>query len=843
MPNCFTVNYMQNHDQDRNHIKPSESVRTEWLNAAPAGFEYSPVPIIGIDSSGLISYCNILALTTFSFDAGSIAGVSFFGLFMAQAPEHTSHELLSRHQHMLDKEFTVEVRGAQKWVLISSANMPFDESKTVTYFFVRDITKNKKRENLFLYLNHAATSLAKTRDNTAALEQIAKFIVPSFANWFTVDMVKDGNLDLVLLKHEDPAKITWAYEYRKKYPPDLSGDSGSAAVLNTGEPGFVPVVTEDMVDRIVTDPVQREEVKKIGLHSVIMAPMWTDNKVTGLVNFISSRPDRHFDEEDLEFALNFASLIALALQNTKLNEEASREIALRKQGEERFRFLLDAIPHKMWTSGQDGRATYYNKQWHDYTGIEGFEDLRAQIWGLIHPEDLAEAAAQWPQAVERAGEMEMEHRLRRLDGDYRWHLSRFTAFKNETGQVTLYVGTSTDIHDQKNYELDLAAANEELSAANEELAAANEEQATTNEEMVQTHEDLERTVHDLETGQRRFQTFLDSIPQIAWASARGGEVEYYNRRWYEYSGLTFEETKNWGWKQVIHPDDLNYNMERLSAIIQTQQAGEFEVREKGADGIFRWHLVRIAPLLNASGDIEQWIGTATDIEELKKVEQQKDDFISIASHELKTPLTSLKTSIQLLYRMKEQPHQEKFQKLIEQANRSIYKLSVLVDDLLNVNRIKERQLPLLKKKFILSELINASCNHIAVSARHEIVVLGDKMLPVYADESAIDQVIVNLVNNAVKYAPDSKQIRITIDEETTCIRLSVQDNGPGIRAEQLPFLFDRYYQAAKQDYRNPGLGLGLYISSEIIRRHGGEIGVTSELGQGSTFWFTLPKAG
>ncbi|HEX3384081.1 MAG TPA: HAMP domain-containing sensor histidine kinase, partial [Mucilaginibacter sp.] len=251
--------------------------------------------------------------------------------------------------------------------------------------------------------------------------------------------------------------------------------------------------------------------------------------------------------------------------------------------------------------------------------------------------------------------------------------------------------------------------------------------------------------------------------------------------------------------------------------------------------------VRMSPLFSPTGRLEQWIGTATEIDELKKIEQQKDDFISIASHELKTPLTSLKTSIQLLYRMKDEPVVDKFQKLIEQANRSMYKMSSLVEDLLNVNRIKEQQLPLQKHWFILSELVNACCNHIAVAGRHEIDVLGDKILEVHADERAIDQVIVNLVNNAVKYAPASKKIYVTIEGKGDSAKLSVKDSGPGIPAEQLPFIFDRYYQAGKQDYRNPGLGLGLYISSEIIKRHGGKIGVESEMGKGSTFWFTLPS--
>lgn len=820
------------------HQQNAASINT---NSPANGFENSPVATIGIDGAGLITYANEAALSDFGFVWKSITGVSFFYFFTDLSSDKFNEACLVEGRSIKDQEFTLKVQDEQRWVLISSAVASEKTDHIKTYVFIQDITRFKKRENLFLYLNQAATSLAKTRDTATALNQIANFIVPSFANWFTVDVIKGNELELILLRHEDPAKIAWAYEYRKNYPTDLNSNTGAAVVLRTGKPGFVPVVTQQMIEMSVTDPVQREEVIKIGLHSVIIAPMWKDDQITGLVNFISSGPDRHFDTEDLEFALNFANLIGLALENTRLNEDALREIALRKEGEERFKFLLDAIPHKMWTSGPDGRATYYNKQWYDYTGIQGFENLQEKVWDLIHPEDLANAIEQWPQALAAGTDMQLEHRLQQFSGNYRWHLSRFRAYKNEGNKVALWVGTSTDIHDQKNYELTLAAANEEITATNEELQAANEEQLATNDELIQTQENLRNTIQDLEISKQRFQVFLDSIPQTAWASNAEGEVEYYNQRWYDYTGLTFEQTKDWGWKQVIHPDDLNYNIERLSAIIKSRRPGEFEIREKRADGVYRFHLVRLSPLFGPTGRLEQWIGTATDIDELKKLQQQKDDFISIASHELKTPLTSLKTTIQLLYRMKDRVSPEKFPQLIEQANRSMHKMTVMVDGLLNVNRVKETHLALQKEWFILSELVNACCNHITVAGKHEVVIAGDKTLKAYADENAIDQVIVNLVNNAVKYAPASKEIFIFIEQYDNTVKLSVTDSGPGIPPEQLPLIFNRYYQAGKQNYRNPGLGLGLFISSEIIKHHGGEIGAESELGKGTTFWFTLPS--
>lgn len=233
-------------------------------------------------------------------------------------------------------------------------------------------------------------------------------------------------------------------------------------------------------------------------------------------------------------------------------------------------------------------------------------------------------------------------------------------------------------------------------------------------------------------------------------------------------------------------------------------------------------------------------GTIIDITESKAYDQQKDDFISIASHELKTPVTSLKAALQLLDRMKANPSPQVLPKLIEQSNRSMDKISTLIEDLLNLSRMNEGQLKLDKTKFTIAHMLNQCCNHVRVAGKHELILQGDEELEVMADEHRVDQVIVNMVNNAVKYAPNSKQIFFNVEKLGNTARISVRDTGPGIAPDKLSHLFERYYRTDASGYQNSGLGLGLYISAEIIRKHGGEIGVDSELGKGSTFWFTLP---
>jgi PAS domain S-box-containing protein len=399
---------------------------------------------------------------------------------------------------------------------------------------------------------------------------------------------------------------------------------------------------------------------------------------------------------------------------------------------------------------------------------------------------------------------------------------------------------------------------EELKAINEELTATNEELSATNETLIDTVEQLnlsqetlqnlnieleERVIvrtKELSESEEKFKSILNSIPQIAWTNTIEGDVDFYNQRWYDYTGLDFEQTKAWGWKEVIHPDDIQFNLETLSGIMNSDNHGEFEIRERRFDGKYRWHLVRIEPLKDNQGKVVLWIGTATDIQDIKDMQQQKDDFISIASHELKTPLTTLKATLQLMDQLKGKTSHAMLPQLIEQANKSMDKTSRLVEDLLNASRLNQGQLKLNKSVFTLSDILSRCLIYVESTNKYELILQGDTELNVIADEYQIDQVIINLIDNAIKYAPLSLKIYLIVEKDLNMAKVSIKDNGPGIAPDLMPLLFNRYSRANPSGYQYAGMGLGLYISAEIIKNHGGQIGVDSELGKGSTFWFTLP---
>jgi len=265
----------------------------------------------------------------------------------------------------------------------------------------------------------------------------------------------------------------------------------------------------------------------------------------------------------------------------------------------------------------------------------------------------------------------------------------------------------------------------------------------------------------------------------------------------------------------------------------------YETRIVLANDAVKWIRLQGNVHYDSEGNVKKLLGTVMDITALKQIQQQKDDFISIASHELKTPLTSLKASLQLLERMKSSPT-ALLPRLIDQSNRSMEKISELVEELLNVTRINEGKVMLNKKKFNLTNMVDECCSHVLQLGTHELVVEGERNLEIIADENRIQQVIINFINNAIKYAPQSREIFLKIEQGAGSVKVSVIDTGPGIPADKLPYLFERYYRVDPKGIQASGLGLGLYISADIIQRHGGKIGVESTEGTGSTFWFTLP---
>jgi PAS domain S-box-containing protein len=303
-----------------------------------------------------------------------------------------------------------------------------------------------------------------------------------------------------------------------------------------------------------------------------------------------------------------------------------------------------------------------------------------------------------------------------------------------------------------------------------------------------------------------------------------------------------EESAKWS-KEFLLNHFLPEDSEKLCSLLSELNANsklDFEARLNTPEGLTRWVYLQGKAEDAPNGKPEKILGTIYDITKEKLAERHKDDFISIASHELRTPVTALKASLQLMDKVK-QSGGLKFMTLIQQANRSMHKISVLIDDLLNASNINEGQLRLNITTFKVASAIDDCCQHVSVAGAFDILMEGDLDTEATGDPERIQQVIVNFVNNAVKYAPLSREVRIRVEQLTEGVKVLVSDQGPGIPEGKIPLIFDRFYRADISGGQYSGLGLGLYICAEIIRKHKGKIGVYNNEGGGSTFWFILPS--
>ncbi|WP_233602984.1 PAS domain-containing sensor histidine kinase [Pedobacter sp. KBW06] len=259
------------------------------------------------------------------------------------------------------------------------------------------------------------------------------------------------------------------------------------------------------------------------------------------------------------------------------------------------------------------------------------------------------------------------------------------------------------------------------------------------------------------------------------------------------------------------------------------------------------HIGRKLMLLNAhrvelEGQFKDRILLAIeDITERKAVEQRKDDFLSIASHELKTPLTTVVGYVQMMQRLMPENSSEKFRSVVEKTGTYVARLNQLLKELMDVSRIQSGNIELHMDYFDFDKMVRETIDGLQTAAPgHRIVVKGKPVHQCYGDESNLVQVINNLISNAIKYSPDSKEVEIHISRVSSFIKFSVRDYGLGIKEDDLKKVFERFYRVGDIQKNYPGMGIGLYICDQIIKNHKGTLWVESELGEGSVFSFTLP---
>ena len=483
--------------------------------------------------------------------------------------------------------------------------------------------------------------------------------------------------------------------------------------------------------------------------------------------------------------------------HTDITQKRIAEEALAKS-EENFKSLANSIPQLAWMTDGTGWVYWYNQRWYDYTGTT-LEQMEGWGWQSVHHPDLVNAVTQkFKTAVEKGENWEDIFLLKSKEGEYRWFLSRAIPIKNEVGKIVQWFGTDTDITDQRN------------------------------------------TENALKESEARFRLLADIMPQQIWTGDEQGKLNYFNKAVYQFSGLTIDDIQKEGWIQIVHPEDREANISKWIHSVQTGEDFFMEHRFKNSQGEYRWQLSRAVPYKDNNGALQMWVGTSTDIHDKKMIEQQKDDFISIASHEMKTPLTTAKGYLELLLLTiaEENPTPLLYAK---KASNSIERLHDLVAELLDASKIQNGKLNYNVTTFDFNEMLDETIENIQHStSSHKITKNGNSLHQAKGDKQRLQQVIINLLTNAIKYSPNADSVLVEVVEKQNLLQVSVKDFGVGMNKQHLDKIFDRYYRVQEHAIHFQGLGIGLYISYDIINRHEGTMWAESEPGIGSTFYFTIP---
>jgi PAS domain S-box-containing protein len=354
--------------------------------------------------------------------------------------------------------------------------------------------------------------------------------------------------------------------------------------------------------------------------------------------------------------------------------------------------------------------------------------------------------------------------------------------------------------------------------------------------------DIRNAEAAISESETRFRTMAESTDVMIAVSDEHGGAVYFNEAWVKTTGRNSAELLREGWMDLMHPDDKARITKIFHEALKEKKAWQWDFRMRDKKGGYIWLLTRGTPRFRPDGSFAGYISSTIDITEIKENEQRKDDFISMVSHELKTPLTSLNAYVQVLAGKAAKTEDQFTVSALNNALKQVRKMTTMINGFLNVSRLETGKMVIDKQNFDVAQLIKDEIEETSgVINDHQIVIEPGEDAEIYADRQKIGQVINNLVANAVKYSPGGSTVKIGWAASRQKVTVSVKDEGIGIGADDLPRLFERYYRVKDVAAKHiAGFGIGLYLCSEIIHGNNGEIWAESTLGQGSTFYFSLP---
>ncbi len=650
--------------------------------------------------------------------------------------------------------------------------------------------------------------------------------------------------------------------------------------------------------------------------------------------------------------------------NTDISKQIEADQKI-KESETKFRTLAETIPHLVWTATPDGKKNFFNHYYLDYTA-NTFEELNGDGWQKnMLPFDLEKELKLWRHSLLTGEDFKIEKRIRRHDGTYRWHLSHNMAQKDALGNVVGWIGTNTDITEQKSFTealeekvkertYQLHIQNETFKHAEESSKQGSYSFNLTTEKLVYSDnlfrligyepnafvpalEEFNKHVHpdDKDYVIQAAQKVLESKVADEWhyrMITKSGELinikgtgrviesgdeillvgtlqnvtkefelnkelqekeEYrhqiinnapdavivinedniitlWNPKTEEIFGWKAEEVLGLNLSDIIIPG--KYREAHRQGMKRFMKTGEVRVLNKTLDvtalnkerkefpiSLTISHatqqgsnlfiaFIRDITLEKRTKELaisnQSLIKANIELEASQKLSEklltQSDEFISIASHEMKTPLTTAKGYIELLLLSLNEENESVL--YASKASQAVERLHDLVTELLDATKIQHGKLNYNISTFNFNKMVEEAIENIQLSSNnHLILKTGIVSQQVTGDRERLQQVLINLLSNAVKYSPKADKVLVKMEELNDKILVSVQDFGIGMSGRHLNKIFDRYYRVQEHAIHFQGLGIGLYISHNIIERHNGGMWVESEPDKGSIFYFTLPQ--
>jgi two-component system sensor histidine kinase VicK len=489
---------------------------------------------------------------------------------------------------------------------------------------------------------------------------------------------------------------------------------------------------------------------------------------------------------------------------TELKEEETRKIALLRdleKSEARLRMAIEAVKLGTWDYNLLTGELVWSQECRNIYGIPEGTDPNFELFAeYIYPEDKDYVLKEIKDSMDPAGNgnYDLTFRIIRFDnGSVRWIRSQGRVYFTSKRQPERFIGTVIDINEAK--------IAEEKSA---KLAA-----------------------------------IVESSDDAIISKTLQGIITSWNNSAERMFGYKAEEMIGESILKIIPKDRQQEEPVILSRLSRGERVDHFETKRITKSGKLIDLSLTISPVKDSSGKIIGVSKIARDITDKKREEQRKNDFIAMVSHELKTPLTSIKSYIQLLLARAQKDGDEFRINALTRTEVQVKKMVSMIGDFLSLARLEEGKIKLNKEKFDLHSLLDEVVNDTQFLTSIHSIKIRNCDVKVNADKDKIGQVLINLLSNAIKYSPNGGEVIVGCEKKNGKVKVYVKDNGVGINFEDQKKLFNRFYRVEDERVKTvSGFGVGLYLVSEILRYHKSKIDVESKENVGSTFSFTLDAA-